>query len=97
MVKEAGYQFDVCYTSYLKRAFMTSSFALEHSDQLHVPELIRRPAALLGAQRPAARARVDQEAGYQFDVCYTSYLKRAFKASSFAFAVRPDEGARHHR
>ena len=29
---------------FLKRAFMTSNFALEHSDQLHVPELIRRPA-----------------------------------------------------
>merc|ERR1712012_821969 len=33
----AGYQFDVCYTSYLKRAIKTSSLALEHSDQLYVP------------------------------------------------------------
>jgi len=37
LVKEAGYQFDVCYTSYLKRAIKTSNLALEHSDQLHVP------------------------------------------------------------
>ena len=33
--KEAGYQCDVCYTSYLKRA-QGQHFALEHSDQLHV-------------------------------------------------------------
>merc|ERR1712217_378802 len=37
LIKEAGYQFDVCYTSYLKRAIKTTNLALEHSDQLFVP------------------------------------------------------------
>merc|ERR1712217_928401 len=37
LVQEAGISFDVCYTSYLKRAIKTCDLALEHSDQLHVP------------------------------------------------------------
>jgi len=37
LVKEAGLQFDICYTSYLKRAIKTSALALESADQLHVP------------------------------------------------------------
>jgi len=37
LIKEAGFAFDTCYTSYLKRAIKTTDFALEHSDQLHVP------------------------------------------------------------
>jgi len=37
LVKDAGLQFDVCYTSYLKRAIKTSALALEFSDQLYVP------------------------------------------------------------
>ena len=50
--KEAGYQFNVCYISYLESAFMTSRFALEHSDQLHVPELIRGPATSSSCATP---------------------------------------------
>merc|ERR1712241_663420 len=37
LIKEAGIEFDVCYTSYLKRAIKTLDLALEHSDQLHAP------------------------------------------------------------
>jgi len=37
LIKDEGLQFDVCFTSFLKRAIKTCSFALEHSDQLHVP------------------------------------------------------------
>jgi len=37
LIKEAGIQFDVCYTSYLKRAIKTSALALENADQLHIP------------------------------------------------------------
>jgi len=37
LVKQAGLKFDVCYTSYLKRAIKTCNLALEASDQLFVP------------------------------------------------------------
>merc|ERR1719384_1309822 len=37
LIKEEAFEFDVCYTSYLKRAIKTCELALEHSDQLHVP------------------------------------------------------------
>jgi len=37
LIAEEGLQFDVCYTSYLKRAIKTCNFALETADQLHVP------------------------------------------------------------
>merc|ERR1712194_1010391 len=37
LIKDEGFEFDVCYTSYLKRAIKTCEFALEFSDQLHVP------------------------------------------------------------
>jgi len=37
LIKGAGYTFDVCYTSYLKRAIKTLDLALEKADQLHVP------------------------------------------------------------
>merc|ERR1719498_1850307 len=37
LIKEAGYKFDVCYTSYLKRAIKTLNYALENADQLYVP------------------------------------------------------------
>merc|ERR1712217_589621 len=37
LVQEAGISFDVCYTSYLKRAINTCDLALEHSDQLYIP------------------------------------------------------------
>jgi len=37
LVKEAGLKFDVCYSSYLKRAIKTCNLALEASDQLYVP------------------------------------------------------------
>merc|ERR1712003_147434 len=32
-----GLEFDVCYTSYLKRAIKTANLALESADQLHCP------------------------------------------------------------
>lgn len=37
LVKTEGLQFDVCYTSYLKRAIKTCNLALESADQLHAP------------------------------------------------------------
>merc|ERR1712188_220752 len=37
LLKADGIEFDVAYTSVLKRAIKTYNFALEHSDQLHVP------------------------------------------------------------
>jgi len=37
LIKAEGIEFDVCYTSVLKRAIKTCNFALEHSDQMHVP------------------------------------------------------------
>merc|ERR1712045_690668 len=37
LIKDEGFEFDVCYTSYLKRAIKTCELALEFSDQLHVP------------------------------------------------------------
>ncbi|MCI5839048.1 MAG: 2,3-diphosphoglycerate-dependent phosphoglycerate mutase [Peptoniphilaceae bacterium] len=36
-IKEAGIEFDVAYTSVLKRANKTLNYVLEYSDQLHVP------------------------------------------------------------
>jgi len=37
LVKAEGLKFDVCYTSYLKRAIKTCNFALESSDQMYCP------------------------------------------------------------
>merc|ERR1712113_1062236 len=37
MGKEDGLEFDVCYTSYLKRAIKTCNLALEAAGQMHVP------------------------------------------------------------
>merc|ERR1719401_1641414 len=37
LVKEAGLEFDVCYTSYLKRAIKTCDLALEAAGQLFTP------------------------------------------------------------
>ena len=36
-LKEAGYDFDVCYTSYLKRAIHTLNFALDEMDRAWLP------------------------------------------------------------
>ena len=37
LVKESGLQFDVAYTSYLKRAIRTLWYVLEKSDQMYIP------------------------------------------------------------
>ena len=37
LIKEAGIEFDIAYTSVLKRAIKTTNLALEYSDQLWVP------------------------------------------------------------
>ncbi len=37
LIKEAGIEFDIAYTSVLKRAIKTTNLALEFSDQLWVP------------------------------------------------------------
>ncbi|MCL2677205.1 MAG: phosphoglycerate mutase [Streptococcaceae bacterium] len=37
LVKQAGIEFDVAYTSVLKRAIKTTNYVLEYSDQLWVP------------------------------------------------------------
>ena len=37
LIKEAGIEFDVAFTSVLKRAIKTTNLALEASDQLWVP------------------------------------------------------------
>jgi len=36
-IKKEGLMFDVCYTSYLKRAIKTCNYALETADQLYAP------------------------------------------------------------
>lgn len=37
LIKAEGLVFDVCYTSFLKRAIKTCNLALENADQMHVP------------------------------------------------------------
>ena len=37
LLKEEGYQFDICYTSYLKRAIHTANHILEELDQEWIP------------------------------------------------------------
>ncbi len=37
VLKEAGYDFDICYTSYLKRAIHTLQFALDSMDRAWLP------------------------------------------------------------
>ena len=37
LLKEAGYDFDICYTSYLKRAIHTLNFALDEMDRAWLP------------------------------------------------------------
>eukprot|EP01084_Bolivina_argentea_P027586 51266_1 len=36
-IKKAGYQFDIMYTSYLKRAILTGNMVLEEIDQMYIP------------------------------------------------------------
>jgi len=36
-IKKAGFQFDVMFTSYLKRAILTGNIVLEEIDQLYIP------------------------------------------------------------
>eukprot|EP01083_Nonionella_stella_P071032 190496_1 len=36
-IKKAGYQFDIMYTSYLKRAILTGNMVLEGINQLYIP------------------------------------------------------------
>ncbi len=38
-IKEAGLEFDIAFTSVLKRAIKTCNFVLEHSDQIFVPQV----------------------------------------------------------
>ena len=37
LLKEGGYIFDICYTSFLKRAIQTAIHLLDEIDQLHIP------------------------------------------------------------
>ena len=37
LLKEGGFQFDVCYTSSLRRAIHTAFYILDELDQLHIP------------------------------------------------------------
>lgn len=37
LLKEEGYQFDICFTSYLKRAIHTANHILEEMDQEWIP------------------------------------------------------------
>ena len=37
LLKEAGYDFDICYTSYLKRAIHTLNYALDEMDRAWLP------------------------------------------------------------
>merc|ERR1712232_1440916 len=37
LIKAEGLKFDICYTSYLKRAIKTCNYALEAADQFHAP------------------------------------------------------------
>lgn len=37
LLKESGYSFDVCYTSYLKRAIHTANYVLEQLDEEWIP------------------------------------------------------------
>lgn len=39
LLKKNGYQFDICYTSYLKRAIKTNDIILEQIDQMYLPVL----------------------------------------------------------
>ncbi|KAJ3625398.1 hypothetical protein Zmor_004239 [Zophobas morio] len=38
LIKEHGYEFDLCYTSLLKRAITTANYVLEVCDQLWIPQ-----------------------------------------------------------
>lgn len=46
-IKEEGIEFDVAYTSVLKRAIKTCNLVLENSDQLYIPP----PACRAGGRR----------------------------------------------
>ena len=37
LLRESGYIFDVCYTSFLKRSIQTAIYLLEEIDQLYIP------------------------------------------------------------
>lgn len=67
LIKEAGIEFDIAYTSVLKRAIKTTNLALEYSDQLWVPVIKswrlneRHYGGLTGLNKDDARAKWGEE------------------------------------
>ncbi|MGH0116700.1 UNVERIFIED_CONTAM: hypothetical protein FKN15_021248 [Acipenser sinensis] len=118
-LKEAGYEFDICYTSVLKRAIRTLWIVLDGIDQMWLPVhrtwrlnerhyggLTGLNKAETAAKHGEAQVKIwrrsfdvppppmdsskllnfkiffisrEPKAGYEFDICYTSVLKRAIR------------------
>ena len=81
-LKEAGFDFDICYTSRLKRAIHTLNFVLKEMDREWLPVVKswklneRHYGAFQGQTRPAMRER---------------YGEKLFSAYRRSFDVRPPE------
>jgi len=67
ILKKSGIRFDVCYSSYLKRAIKTGIIILRELDQLYLPHLKdwrfneRHYGALTGENKAEAKARLGEE------------------------------------
>lgn len=67
LLKEAGYDFDVCYTSYLKRAIHTLNHVLEQLDREYLPVIKswklneRHYGALQGLNKSETAAKYGEE------------------------------------
>ena len=67
LLKEAGFEFDVCYTSYLKRAIHTADHILDELDQIWIPQIKdwrlneRHYGALQGLNKAETAAKYGQE------------------------------------
>merc|ERR1719394_751066 len=82
MIKDAGLEFDVAYTSVLKRAIKTLFYIQEGTDQhwIDVHRNWRLNERMYGALQGLNKSETAaKDAGLEFDVAYTSVLKRAIK------------------
>jgi len=79
LLKEQGFEFDICYTSYLKRAICTLNIALEEMDQCWLPVIKtwklneRHYGALQGKNKAEVATKFGDEQVHiwrrSFDVC----------------------------
>ena len=71
-LKEEGYDFDVCYTSYLKRAIHTANLVLDEIDEIYIPQIKswklneRHYGALQGLNKSETAEKYGEDQAYRW-------------------------------